>query len=92
MTTRFESYCARQNARHDGQFTQAELDPRFIEAYNKGDTYRLKIRFSYGREAWGYVAATTGWRPSFMLMRRRGQRGSSELLGPKDVIVASKTI
>jgi hypothetical protein len=40
---------------------------------------------------WGYVGLTTGWRPAFLLMKRRGQVGSSDLLNPqRDKIVNSK--
>ena len=87
--TRFEDYCARGRAQHGDRF-QAPTDMRWINAYNNGRDYRVKVRFSHGEEKWGFVALTTGWGPSFMLMRREGQHGSSDLLGDRDEIVAHK--
>ena len=92
--TRFEEYCNRQRQRHGAEFVPP-TDTRFIYAYNKGEHYRVKVLTCYGAERfmrWGYVALTTGHKPSFMLMRRRGQHGSSDLLGERENIVASRFI
>ena len=88
--TRFEEYCARQQARYGDKFS-APKDSRWIEAYNQAPRLRIKVRFSYGEEKWGYVALTTGWQPSFMLMRAITQHGSSDLLGDKDQIISRRT-
>src|SRR5262245_31488243 len=94
--TRFEEYCARQQALHGDKFVPP-TDPRFIDAYNKGQAYRIKVRTVYPGsdstwERWGFVSLTTGWQPAFMLMRRSGQHGSSDLLGARDTIVDTNWI
>lgn len=88
--TRYDEYCARQRARHGAKFDTSGLAPQFVAAFNAGDTFRVKIDAGYEKPIWGYVAATTGWRPSFMLMRHRGQRGSSDLLRAEDKILAQR--
>ena len=95
-STRFECYCERQRAVHGARF-EAPTDARWIQAYNAGERYRIKVLTRYPNsdevtERWGYVALTTGWAPSFMLMRRRGQRGSSDLIDSRDELVAAKWI
>jgi hypothetical protein len=79
-------------AAHGDKFSEKDLSAKFVRAYNNGERFRIKVRFDYGEEVWGYVAATTGWCPSFMLMRRRGQHGSSELLSDCDSIIAERWI
>ena len=89
----FEDYCIRGRAKHGDKFippTGLEL----IDAYNKAPALRVKVRTTYPSgesfERWGYVALTTGWKPSFMLMRRRGQIGSSDLLDERDDIISTR--
>lgn len=92
--TRFGDYCARQRRQHGARF-RPPTDVRWIEAYNNGERYRVKVRTAYGdhcRIRWGFVALTSGWLPSFMLMRVRGQRGSSDLLDERDEILESKWV
>lgn len=92
--TRFEQTCARLATRHAGKKFTPPSGKHLIDAYNRGDTYRVKVRTTYPsgyvEERWGYVTMTGGWTPSFMLMRRRGQLGSSDLLNERDEIVASR--
>jgi hypothetical protein len=88
--TRFEEYCARGRAIHGDRFS-APSGSAWIEAYNQAPNLRIKVRFSYGEEKWGFVALTAGWRPCFMLMRAVSQRGSSDLLSSEDTIVARRT-
>lgn len=92
---RFEEYCARNAAKHGEKFRAPKIE-KFIYAYNLGDKYRVKVRTTYPSgevfERWGFVTLTTGWIPSFMLMRVRGQHGSSDLLDEKDEIVATRWI
>ncbi len=93
--TKYDNYCNRLRAEHGGKFSPAELAPQFVEAFNRGDRFRVKVRFIYGathEDRWGYVSATTGWRPCFLLIRPRGQIGSSETLGANDQIIDSHWI
>jgi hypothetical protein len=90
--TRFELYCARQRAKHGDRFV-APTDQRWIDAFNRGVEYRVKVRTEWGSEVserWGFVSLTTGWVPSFMLMRSTRAHGSSDLLSDRDQIVAAR--
>lgn len=95
MTTRFEDYCARQRAQFGDKFSPPN-NPQFIAAFNNGNTYRVRVLTKYpgGDEflRWGFLGITTGWSPAFLLMRQRGQHGSSDVLSDRDQIVASKWI
>lgn len=92
--TRFQQFLARGYQEHGQRFTPPEGDA-FIDAYNKGDTYRIKVVTVLDKktrwERWGYVGITTGWKPAFLLMKRFGQMGSSDTLSPAwDKVVDSK--
>ena len=95
MKTRFDDYCVRATHLHDAKFI-APKGEAFIDAYNKGTDYRVKVQTIYpGGESyvrWGFVALTTGWKPSFMLMRQTGQRGSWDLIDERDTIIANHWI
>lgn len=69
------------------------LAPKFIPYYNSGE--RVKVGFvgvdgTVYEEVTGVVAATSEWRPSFMLKRQSRSVGSSWLLSEKDVLIAVK--
>ena len=89
--SRFEAYCRRQRAQWGEKFVPPTC-PALIAAYNKGDRYRIKVDGMDDRPAWGFVTLTTGWQPSFMLMRTRSQRWSSHLLSERDKIYEGKSI
>lgn len=82
----FEGYLKRKEREHGDRFDARSLAPQFIPFYGTGR--RVKVRFSYGEEVTGTIGATTGWRPSFLLVRRSSDRGSSWTLGPDDQIIA----
>lgn len=95
--SRFEEYCARQRTRYGDQFIPpADPDDWLVRCFNNGPTFRVKVRTTYAsgetRDRWGYVSLTTGWRPSFMLMARRGQHGSSDLIGATETLIESRWI
>lgn len=51
---------------------------------------RLKVsNVRWGWERTGRVGITTGWKPAFLLMHRSSDRGSGDLLGPNDIIIAT---
>jgi hypothetical protein len=66
------------------------LAPQFA-AY-LGTDQRIRVQTTYPNgETWtrtGTVGVTTGWRPAFLLMRRRTDHGSSDVLRPDDRIIA----
>jgi hypothetical protein len=87
--TRFEEFCMRGFKTHGQKFVPPRGD-EFIDAYNKGDTFRIKVQCDNWAR-WGYVGLTTGWRPCFLLMLRRGQHGSSDTLNPlMDKVINTK--
>jgi len=80
--TRFEQLCARKRAQFGDKFV-APTDPVLIDAYNKGDRFRIKVDSYYGAHrpyVWDYVGVTTGWAPSFLLLLTRRQTGSFHTL------------
>jgi len=89
MMTKYQAFCARKRQEYPDTFSEEHLNPIFIHAFNEGDTYRVHVDRGY-EKVWGYIGITTGWAPCFLLMRRRGQHGSSETIGPSDKIINSK--
>ena len=87
--SRYESYVNRGKAQWGSKFTASELAKNFIPAYNSQE--RIRVKFHTGEVLSGTVGATTGWRPSFMLMLRSNSLGSSWLLTSKDKIVPNTT-
>jgi len=87
---------ARGRARWGDKFSESELDPRFRRWYESGE--RIKVEYVIPGDpgkgetltAYGTVGVTTGWQPSFLLMRAANARGSSYLIGPRDHVVAVK--
>jgi hypothetical protein len=71
------------------KFDPTDLAYQFIPYFNSGE--RVKVSFK-GEEQprFGTIGVTTGWKPSFLLMRRSNQVGSSDLLGKFDKVVAVK--
>ncbi len=88
----YESFINRGKSKHGDKFSEASLNPDFIHAYNNGDSFRVLVDFGYDKPVWGYIGVTTGWTPCFLLMRRRGQHGSSETIGDNCKIIKSKWI
>ena len=80
--TKMECYLQRGRAKHGDRFDPAGLAPAFTGYFNTGQ--RIEVTFGYGEVKRGTVAATSGWRPSFMLMLTRRAIGSSWLLSDKD--------
>jgi len=91
--SRYTDMVARKTREHGDKFSAASLNPAFIDAYNNGDRYRVLVRsFPSEKPIWGYIEATSGWVPCFLLIRRRGQHGSSETIRAESVILNSKWI
>ncbi len=89
--SKYSDYCSKKAAEHGEKFSADELNSAFIEAFNNGSQYRVLVDFGYGEKpTWGYVGVTTGWKPCFLLMRRRGQYGSTETINSAAKIVSSK--
>lgn len=86
--TRFETYCQRQRMLYGERF-QPPTGQHLIDAYNRDRDYRVQVQLSDDRMAWGYVSLSTGWQPTFLLMRSTRAIGSSTTLDHIDKIVAS---
>jgi hypothetical protein len=69
---------------HGNKFDSTELDtcPDIIHFYNATNA-RVRIEGPFGVR-FGRISTTTGWRPTFLLMHRMTDIGSSDLLGPDD--------
>lgn len=52
------------------------------------NTGRVEVVSPCGYTRRGMISITTGWQPSLMLVHRRNQSGSSDLLNKDDIIVA----
>ena len=89
--SRYVETLNRKVREHGDKFSDKGLNPAFVDAFNKGQDYRVRvIMFPGAKPIWGFIGMTTGWVPSFLLMRRRGQHGSSDVIGPNSVIVGEK--
>ena len=61
------------------KFDPSALAQKFVRFYESGQ--RIEVKFSPDSEPErGYVGCTTGWKPSFLLIHRRSDLGSSTLL------------
>jgi hypothetical protein len=80
-------YLKRKRYEHGLKFDSSDLDSRFEEFYHTGQ--RIKVE-AYGETQFGTVGATTGWKPSFLLIHNSRCLGSSTLLGPDYKILAVK--
>ena len=81
----FNDYLERGKRQWGSKFDASGLDRRFIKYYESGQ--RIKVK-AYGQEVTGTVGATTGWKPSFLLIRTARSMGSSYLLNPHSKIIA----
>ncbi len=91
--TKYEELIARKSREYpqgtERSFCTDHLASNFIRFYNSGE--RVKVATCYGEFKYGTIGITTGWRPSFLLMRTRTQLGSSDTLSELDQVVAVKT-
>jgi hypothetical protein len=85
--SKFATYLTRGQRKYGERFNPSTLAKKFIQYYESGE--RIKV-CTCEETLTGTVGVTTGWRPSFLLMRRRSDYGSSWLLGEKDSILAVK--
>lgn len=67
----------------------AVCDDNIIRAYKSDVRVRVE-NTETGSVRCGFVSRTSGWRPMLLLVHRRGDMGSWDVLGPRDRIVAVK--
>jgi hypothetical protein len=87
--SRYIDFLARKNAEYGSKFDASDLAPQFVHYYNTGERIEVTRTYSSGETFTrrGRVGITTGWRPAFLLVSRRGAFGSSDVLDTKDVVV-----
>lgn len=90
--TRFEQFCARKRLQYGERFDASDLQAHFVSAYNQGSDYRIKVVFPSGETKWGHVGVTTGWKPTFLLMRNRNSVSSCDTLGTGCRIVSWRIV
>ena len=81
----YREYLDRKHAEHGDRFDTSELSLQFVPYFE--NRQRIKIKNRWGEVLTGTVGVTTGWKPSFLLMRRKNQTGSSILLSDLDILL-----
>ena len=76
-------YIVRLQRKWGDKFTDVGLTEKFRPYFGQ----RIEIETSYGEKIRGWVAGTTGWQPSLMLLAKRNSTGSSNLISDKDTLV-----
>jgi hypothetical protein len=88
----FTEVLRRGKAKWGEKFDSSNLANNFVPYFESGQ--RIEVEFEgWGEEdkiQRGYVGVTTGWKPSFLLMRKSNSTGSDMLLKEKDKVL--KTI
>ncbi len=86
----YDQYLQRARRQHGKRFTDGSLALQFRAHLHSGR--RIKVRREYPSGGayvrTGTVGVTTGWAPAFLLMHRRSDHGSSDVLSERDDIIA----
>ncbi len=90
--SRIAKFISDKLKQYGDEFKPDALAYKFAVHFNAGQSRRVKVKFPSGETVWGYVGVTTGWIPAFLLMRRRGQHGSSIVLSDEDEIIGQKDL
>ena len=82
----YKDYISKKYNEYGEQFDESCLAQKFIPYFESGE--RIEVKFSHGEVKRGRIGITTGWKPSFLLMLRRSDHGSSHLLTLNDKILS----
>jgi hypothetical protein len=82
--TKIDQIVTDGRAKHGDRFDPSDLAPQFAKFY--GTDARVRVESPGGFVRTGRIGKTTGWRPAFLLMHRRGDMGSSDVLRATDKI------
>ena len=85
MERSYYELLSRKRFQYGERFSEADLNKRFVPFFESGERIRID---DFGTEITGTVGVTTGWKPAFLLIRRRNDAGSEIVLGPKTKILA----
>lgn len=83
--SKFSRYISRKIREYGDDFDSSDLAPQFIKYFNSGE--RIKVDYG-GKIVTGTVGITTGWRPTFLLMRKETDIDSEYLLREDDKVIA----
>jgi len=83
--TRYDDYLASKRSAYMERFDESELSRQFIPYFN--NRARIRVEMPYDEILTGTVGVTTGWRPSFILMRTSRSIGSCHLLDDRARII-----
>ena len=70
------------------QYDPSDLAPQFTEYLHNGTRLIVRNRTT-GYTRRGTVGKTTGWKPAYILMHRRTDTGSWDVLSTEDEIVGT---
>lgn len=68
-------------------FDASELPDKFIPYFESGQ--RIIVKSPWGETERGYVGITTGWKPSFLLLKTKRSLGSDTLLNERYQIIGT---
>lgn len=89
MTYRlFKTVLYQGKQKYGDKFDPSDLDPRFIPFYESQTRIKIEDPGYYVPELTGTVGITTGYKPVFLLMRRKSDIGSSHILNKRTKILA----
>jgi len=77
----YDEFVARKQREYGDKFDPSDLAEKFVHFFDYGQ--RIEVKTPYGEVERGRVGVTTGWKPSFLLVHRRSDHGSSTLLSDK---------
>jgi hypothetical protein len=81
----FEEFLSRKAREHGPRFDPSDLHPQFVPYFESGERVRVA---TLGEELTGTIGVTTGWKPGFLLMRRKSDTGSVYVLRAEDRVLA----
>lgn len=87
--TKYDDYIARKEQEYGTRFDPSNLAPQFIPYFNSGERIKVSIK-GHSQSVFGYVGVTTGWMPTFLLMRTQRSIGSCDVIGKPDKVIAVK--
>lgn len=87
MSNYWGKYLSRKLTEYGRKFDHSELSRKFIPYFENGQ--RIIVCSKWGEKERGYVGVTTGYKPSFLLIHRKGDVGSGTLLDDSYEIIGT---
>ncbi len=86
---RYHAFFKRKCTEYGNKFSDAGISKKFLVYFESGE--RIKVKAPWGEVLHGTVGITTGWKPTFLLMQRSNQMGSSITLDDRYMILGEKS-